>query len=114
MTQHTKGPWQYGEDGYGNGYDVVANGRHIVSCAEEANALRIVACVNACEGLDDEIFERGFTVRGQAMASARVKAQRDELLDALQQIMAGISGCEKEAKYEAARAAIAKATGGAA
>lgn len=37
-----------------------------------------------------------------------------ELLAALELIMLGVAGCERNAKYEAARAAIANAKGGAA
>jgi hypothetical protein len=34
-----------------------------------------------------------------------------KLLEALQQIMAHVAGCQKEPRYEVARAAIAEATG---
>lgn len=43
-----------------------------------------------------------------------LSALEAEMLAALEALMAGVAGCEKDAKYEAARAVIAKAKGGAA
>jgi hypothetical protein len=40
-----------------------------------------------------------------------LKRAAPDLLAALEQIMAEVAGCQKEPKYEAARAAIAKAKG---
>lgn len=48
---------------------------------------------------------------GQAGANRRLIAAAPELLAALQWVMAGVAGCQKNPEYEAARAAIAKATG---
>ena len=42
---------------------------------------------------------------------ARLIAAAPDLLEALQTIMASVAGCERNAKWEAARAAIFKATG---
>ena len=44
-------------------------------------------------------------------ADARLIAAAPDLLKALQTIMAYVAGCQTEAKWEAARAAIFKATG---
>ena len=44
-------------------------------------------------------------------ADARLIASAPDLLEALQTIMAEVAGCERDAKWETARAAIAKATG---
>lgn len=50
----------------------------------------------------------------EAVANARLMAAAPNLLKALQRIMGGIAGCERDEKYELARFAIAKATGEAA
>lgn len=93
---------------------------------DEANARRLVACWNACEGLSTEFLARIDSIQaaltGQLVVTQALEAERDELLDALEL-------CRKEL-YEwmrdhgqdiatqhamiKARAAIAKATGGAA
>lgn len=52
---------------------------------------------------------RNFQSQDEALANARLIAAAPDLLAALQGIMAGIAGCERDAHYEAARAAIAKA-----
>lgn len=39
--------------------------------------------------------------------------QHDELLAALEEIMSGVAGCQTDDKYQKARAAIARAKGGA-
>ena len=44
-------------------------------------------------------------------ADARLIAAAPDLLEALQNIMSSVAGCERNAKWEAARAAIFKATG---
>lgn len=44
-------------------------------------------------------------------ARNRVRLAGPELLAALEAIMAGVAGCQKDPMYEAARAAIAKAKG---
>lgn len=89
----------------------------------EANARRIAACWNACEGIDTGMLEN-ITTLGDTLAcrfrmrdkvERDLQAQRDELLTALQLILSAdyrgygidyIKGC--------ANAAIAKAEGGAA
>ena len=43
---------------------------------------------------------------------AALMASAPAMLAALQGIMAGVAGCQKDPQYEAARAAIAHATGG--
>ena len=44
-------------------------------------------------------------------ADARLIAAAPDLLNALEMIMAGVAGCERDPEYEAARAAIAKVKG---
>jgi len=87
MTQqHTPGPWRLSKNGMPT---VVAAGRFIADC----------------NGPKDE---------QENMPNARLIAASPGFLAALQGIMAGIAGVQKDPVYEAARAAIAKATGEAA
>ncbi|MBS1143399.1 MAG: hypothetical protein H6R14_805 [Proteobacteria bacterium] len=48
---HTKEPWSYGEDN--DGWYVEKDGVQIAHGLSEQDARRIVACVNACAGMDD-------------------------------------------------------------
>lgn len=64
--EHTKGPW-HSEECRTEDYAILStNGAIVVPCLDdfghigavkEANARRIVACVNACEGLSTELLE---------------------------------------------------------
>ena len=97
---------------------------------DEANARRLVACWNACEGIDTEYLEGDDSLPHYAR---RLMAQRDELLAALRMVMAcagdisaapdgllemALDDGDEETRRQAnaflvARAAIAKAEGGA-
>lgn len=48
---------------------------------------------------------------GYYAADGDLIAAAPDLLEALKNIMDGVAGCEREPKWETARAAIAKATG---
>jgi hypothetical protein len=93
-AQHTQGTW-----GLGDKHEVLAAdsdqlnaGYFIATCdgpQKEANARRIVACVNAMEGIPDDnaIFLKGNSVR-KVIVVAEIKRlelekQRDDLLAAL-------------------------------
>ena len=65
--------------------------------------LQIRDCQNKCVAMFD--WHKDRTADAQLVASA------PDLLAALQTIMAEVAGCERDAKWEAARAAINKATG---
>lgn len=64
MSEHTQGPWFTKKDGLSYYIDARIGGRMLQEVAycgptekweeQEANARRIVACVNACEGLSNE------------------------------------------------------------
>lgn len=81
----------------------------------EANARRLVACWNAAEGLSTESLESaGNALNGWKLASYAMndaKAQRDELLAALQLLVARIENnvIPTFIPLQQARAAIAKA-----
>ena len=72
---------------------------------DESNARRLVVCWNACEGIPTARVEAGAV---DILAySMDIKAQRDELLDALEGLMYWDNG---KPEWEVARAVIAKAT----
>lgn len=78
MEQHTPTPWKVSEkDWY-----VISNCGHICEMmgpfgyeVNKANARRIVACVNACEGIETEALE---TMPSGKIA--RLKKERDEVI----------------------------------
>lgn len=92
MSEHTKEPWrisQYGNvvAGDNNNFtnEVRVKGFTLSSGKTcEDNARRIVACVNACEGIPTEVLESGPHRIIQRYAAA--ERQRDELLAALKDL----------------------------
>ena len=129
-SKHTPEPWHIGAMESGQVAIDAANGSEITGWLDPDDARRIVACVNACAGLDTEYLE---TVglpefAGKQLCADMVQreldaviAQRDQLLAALGSLMpVAKDWCDYrgnpqslEEKMVAARAAIAKATGGA-
>lgn len=116
---HTKEPW-YASDEDGNWRVMAAdeNGGYTLAdmCSDdqEANGRRIVACVNACEGISTESLERG--VSDWSIFMRELKAQRDELLVAAKELvlLAELGDADEDLQnwhpaLESARAAIAKA-----
>lgn len=118
-TPHTAGPWAY-EMGA-----VVMRGQVVITDAapdgapieeRRANSRRIVACVNACEGLTTEEVE-GIPVRLDLLARdyRAMKSERDELL-ALLESFGHKPGCRRNAFGEECTcgvdSAIAKAKRG--
>lgn len=85
---------------------------HDYNREQRANARRLVACWNACEGIStDELVQIADTggMLGPREDVARIAAQRDELLAALREAKANAGN--PEAVYLITRAAIAKVTG---
>lgn len=78
----------------------------------EANARRIVACVNACEGISTENLEYGLPVKELVQQCNEAIWQRDELLAALEEIAQHAGLGHQIANF--ARKAIASVKGGAA
>ena len=133
-TEYTPGPWRV--DDVGVGFEIAA-GNEVVAQAQQVygdhkhkirrgNARRIVACVNACEGISTEQLESWLCMSRPIRKSLeelkaeadREGKQRDDLIAVLQRIADGqeMSGTYTFAdvvlRYqEIARAAIAKATG---
>lgn len=130
---HTKEPWKYGKELTARSgewlisMDAGDRGRGIPICEtrpasgdEQANARRIVACVNACAGIPTEQLESGEarSVRDELADIAMLEKQRDELLDALERMVRLLeiedARLANFGEVEAARATIASVKGGAA
>lgn len=81
----------------------------------EANARRIVACVNACAGSQTDALEemqrRGLTFGQLAFLHARLQQQRDELLAALEKAREEMSCANFNSAAERIDHAIAIAKG---
>lgn len=71
----------------------------------QPNALRLAA------QLEDPVNAKLYLAPYIAAELRQLHAVNQDLLQALQTIMVGIAGCQREPEWEAARAAIAKATG---
>lgn len=137
MSAHTPGPWRVGskhpvlgdvqttdiftDEPFG---DLIASCKTSPPCPQaEANARRIVACVNACEGILTEALEaepeqrlvkylstRKANYLVASLEIGKLMAQRDELLAALEWISENGPDDAYELR-ERARAALSKATG---
>lgn len=123
-AKHTPTPWRVGRPGtvvsdshieHGpGGCDCVEyyGGHLIAESITSANSRRIVACVNACEGISTESLERSDVIASMQGERRRLETQRDDLLTALHRLL-----CAADAQAitlderAAARAAIAKAEG---
>lgn len=152
MSKHTQGKWA--ENPQWKGFIIGEDGKTICQVAaynggfatRDANTARILACVNACEGVPTEVLEntvgplgafkfvqdqrdiyRGQVeeLREECRKITPLEAQRDELLAALEDIIAynvqyaidrygDASNAETMACVKRAREAIARAKGGAA
>jgi len=124
MSKHTKEPWirSYHANGvnfiYSEGRDV-----HIATCHgggdETANAKRIVACVNACKGIDTENLEMiGRMFAEKKLASTplhiidKVKAENKRLREALEWYAENVGNCNKDGdEGNTARNRLAKDVG---
>ena len=100
MSEHTPEPWacRLFEHSKGDDYHIYAvnNMKSIVffdgsGKEKEANARRIVACVNNCEGISTETLEKGSTLsdilRMQKGAYDKLRAENAKLREALKELM---------------------------
>ena len=130
--EHTPGPWNFTQDEHCPECFEVKDrlGFYVATCHDgvrseenaKENARRIVACVNACEGISTENLEESRPVKWLAEQYGATIKQRDELLEALRMyalpidtanialscIEYGSEAVERELKR---RIAVAKATG---
>jgi hypothetical protein len=98
-NKHTAGPWRFDPDSflpeewYLDG-TITANGKLVAAAIttgglhalkeSEANARRIVACVNACEGLPDKALQY---LPDYAKERDRLAALNRELVEALEDVL---------------------------
>lgn len=91
MTKHSNGPWHvggdgtiiYGKDGWGVASATVFHVRQ-EPVTSQANARRIVACVNACEGLSTERLEDAgliSAIGGELLDQDRIIADLRSVID---------------------------------
>lgn len=129
QPEHSVEPWSYtGEDDgdfiVWSGEDFVGNigaamqRVGVIIDLDRANARRIVACVNACAGVDNATLERvasgamqGSEIFEQAKRIATLERQRGELVEALKAIRDWPMHRADEISEIAARA-LAKAESG--
>jgi hypothetical protein len=93
MSEHTPEPWDGKEipltaAGLARtGLGIVYTNHPATAAEAEANARRIVACVNACEGIPTEVLEQMPSGPASLLPMyARLEQQRDKLLAALTEI----------------------------
>lgn len=90
---------------------------HVFGENRDVFARRIVACVNACAGLDTALLENitmlGDTLKDRIDVLRNEANQRDQLLAALEQLVSDFEGCYADADPAMinARAAIAAVKG---
>ena len=125
MNKHTKGPWHIVEGRTHGSLEVFSVDTAIAeiwrrgnASLEMANARRIVACINACEGFSIEELDGADLFKDSIESDAEIialKKQRDELLGILKRLAAVDFGQhwndDAEDAAVSARAAIAKAEG---
>ena len=95
MSNHTKAPWMFdGKVVYAlnkkgvNVFSAFVQDGETDEDELKANARRIVACVNACEGISTENLEDNLPVKDLARQYSEAIRQRDELLAALEKAAA--------------------------
>jgi predicted nucleic acid-binding protein len=103
MSEHTKETWVFKDNIV---YATGAEGM-IAECSSEGNARRIVAAVNACEGIPTEVLDDGPHRIIQRYAAAEM--ERDELLAELKSAIEHIDF--KREAYARACALIEKIEG---
>ena len=117
--EHSKTPWKIGAMESGQAAIDSADGKEVTGFIDMADARRILACVNAMAGIDDDnvLFRRGSigTVRKhivtQQVQVEKLTAQRDELLAVLEAMLQEVAGCYCTTEAQA-RAVIQKVRGG--
>lgn len=134
--KHTPEPWSAAHEENEAEWGIDAGKWGVAICADapgdgtaESNARRIVACVNACAGLDtgllENIVDLGESLRSRFDSFGRVEReltkQRDDLLAALEECRRAMHNyrrraprCGLESACDVADKAISNAKGGAA
>lgn len=105
MSEHAKEPWACETPCPGEccWHIVSADGARInYPEMSEKDARRIVACVNALEGLNDFALIGGWTFKGFTAYANKVERQRDELLAAIKVARECIAA-DRDSLYETHR-----------
>jgi hypothetical protein len=106
MRKHTHEPWKVCHWAEGRkGFEIAdRNQNRICFDVTEDDARRIVACVNACAGMETELLEN-VAMLGETLLArfellkkqeAKLKSQRDELLAALEDLVGDVEGLIEE------------------
>jgi len=69
MSEHTKGPWSDPVNYGASKFEIQGDHFRIATVDKLPDARRIVACVNACEGMDDPALN---------VAESRSRGQKDK------------------------------------
>lgn len=109
---HTPEPWVWHENGEANSYYLLNSGKDwviafrqngcLMEAKQQANADRIVACVNACEGIDTHIL-KGLSPKFFAQYPDKVLAERRTLegeCDRLRSALDSIKDYAKNYTYD--------------
>ena len=96
--KHTSEPWEFKEDWISKGDEAVALVYGINNSQEHANAARIVACVNACAGMDDPAAE---IERLRAIESDMPEVLRLVKMTMLEDLLNELRGLKPEKHIEA-------------
>lgn len=128
---HTKGPWRVAEMGYSThpvyicteylrrGGPVVHGSAGAIAKLPhskfhniEANARRIVQCVNACEGLPNDALDGGWTALGMSHYAKSLEDALAEAIDWIETVHEGEYGhnTRRDDMADKLRAALSKAT----
>lgn len=113
MSKHTPEPWAIWNSGDGiiaaeemwfshGGIALIACNSKVDGRAAKANARRIVACVNACAGVDTDLLEAGELDKPTMLViqeNKDLKHRCDELLAALEGVLAVVSDSAGVAGY---------------
>jgi hypothetical protein len=87
VSEHSPTPWKasqlFGDE---LGIDD-ADGDEVTGFMDAADARRIVACVNACDGLPQDALDGGWTALGLSKHAKALEKQRDQLLAALDDLV---------------------------
>lgn len=123
MSNHTKAPWSWQAESKSVAYLVESDDATIIArlsggdgtnnfSRAAANARRIVACVNACEGIETEELNEYCAVSAKEYQD--LEQQRDRLLEALElMVSTQTDGGWTSAALVVAHAAISSVKGGA-
>lgn len=109
MSTHTKEPWEirhvnnqpfiaakpYEGHPYFNRTSTIEVMSDEDYPTKEADARRIVACVNACAGLPQGALDGGWTARGMSEYAIALEQRRDELIAQRDELLAALKAAKE-------------------